>query len=92
MNNWFLYVIRCKQGKLYTGITTDVDRRFAEHAGNAKRGAKCLRGKTPLMLVMKEKIGSKGKALRLEAKVKKLPKIKKELLVDGTIKVKELWK
>ncbi len=92
MNNWFLYLIRCKQGKLYTGITTDVDRRFAEHAGNAKKGAKCLRGKTPLTLVMKEKIGSKGKALRLEAKVKKLPKIKKELLVDGKIKVKELWK
>lgn len=85
-------MIRCKLGKLYTGITTDVDRRFAEHAANDKKGAKSLRGKSPLTLVMKEKIGSKGKALRLEAKVKKLPKIKKELLVDGKIKVQELWK
>lgn len=92
MNNWFLYVIRCKLGKLYTGITTDVDRRFAEHAGNGKKGAKSLRGKSPLILVMKKKVGSKGKALKLEAKIKKLPKIEKELLVEGKIKIKELWK
>ncbi|MEK7290234.1 MAG: GIY-YIG nuclease family protein [Planctomycetota bacterium] len=92
MNNWFLYMIRCKLGKLYTGITTDVDRRFAEHAGHDKKGAKSLRGKSPLTLVMKKKIGSKGKALRLEAKIKKLPKIKKELLVEGKIKIKELGK
>jgi len=56
MKNWFLYVIRCKHGKLYTGITTDVERRFAEHESNDKKGAKCLRGKTPLTLVMKKKI------------------------------------
>ena len=92
MNNWFLYVIRCKLGKLYTGITTDVDRRFAEHTGNGSKGAKSLRGKSPLILVMKKKIGSKGKALRLEAKIKKLPKTEKELLVEGKIKIKELWK
>ena len=92
MNTWFLYVIRYKQGRLYTGITTDVERRFAEHAGNDKKGAKCLRGKAPLMLVMKKKIGSRGMALKIEARVKKLPKIKKEMFVDGKIKTKELWK
>ncbi len=85
-------MIRCKLGRLYTGITTDVDRRFAEHAGNDKKGAKSLRGKSPLTLVMKKRIGSKGKALRLEAKIKKLPKVKKEQLIDGKIKIKELWK
>ncbi len=85
-------MIRCKLGKLYTGITTDVDRRFAEHAGNGKKGAKALRGKSPLTLVMKKKVGSKGKALKLEAKIKKLPKTEKELLIDGKIKIKELWK
>ncbi|MFO0794849.1 MAG: GIY-YIG nuclease family protein [Candidatus Brocadiaceae bacterium] len=92
MKDWFLYVIRCKYGKLYTGITTDVKRRFAEHAGNDKKGAKCLRGKTPLTLVMKKKMGSRSMALKMEAKVKRLPKIKKEMLVDGKIKVSELWK
>jgi putative endonuclease len=92
MNNWFLYLIRCKQRKLYTGITTDVKRRFAEHTSNDKKGAKCLRGKAPLTLVMKKKIGSRSMALKIEAKVKKLSKIKKEMFVDDKIKVREIWK
>lgn len=91
MNTWFLYVIRCKRGNLYTGITTDVERRLKEHARDGKRGAKCLRGRDPLTLVMKKRVGSKGTALRLEAKIKKLPKAKKEMLIKGKIKVGELW-
>ena len=92
MKNWFLYVIRCRNGRLYTGITTDVERRFAEHTSNDKKGAKCLRGKAPLTLVMKKKIGSRSMALQIEARVKKLPKIKKEMFVDGKIKVREIGK
>ena len=92
MNNWFLCVIRCKNGRLYTGITTDVGRRFAEHASNDKKRAKCLRGKAPLTLVMKKKIGSRSMALQIEARVKKLPKIKKEMFVDGKIKIREIVK
>ncbi|KAA0245208.1 MAG: GIY-YIG nuclease family protein [Candidatus Brocadia sp. AMX2] len=60
--------------------TSDVERRFAEHTRNDKKGAKYLRGKAPLALVMKK------------AKVKKLSKIKKEMFVDGKIKVREIWK
>jgi putative endonuclease len=85
-----LYLIRCNQGKLYTGITTDVERRFAEHTGNDKKGAKCLRGKAPLTLVMKKKIGSKRAALRIESRVKKLSKVRKEMFVEGKIKIREL--
>jgi putative endonuclease len=92
MSNWFLYLIRCKNGKLYTGITTDVERRFAEHKSNDKRGSKYLRGKAPLTLVMKKKIGSKSMVLKIEAKVKKLSKIKKEMFIDGKLKVREIWK
>jgi putative endonuclease len=96
MNNWFLYLIRCRNGRLYTGITTDVERRFEEHNSGDKKGSKYLRGKAPLKLVMKKRIGDRSMALRVEAKVKKLPKIKKELLVDGKIKLreikKEIWK
>lgn len=92
MNNWFLYVIRCKHGRLYTGITTDVERRLAEHTSNDKKGAKCLRGKAPLTLAMKKKIGSRSTALKIEARVKKLSKIKKEMFVDGKIKVREIGK
>jgi len=90
MNNWFLYLIRCKNGRLYTGITTDVERRFEEHRNGKKKGSKYLRGKAPLKLVMKKKVGNRSMALKIEAKVKKLPKTKKELLVDGRVKIREI--
>ena len=92
MNNWFLYLIRCRNGRLYTGITTDVERRFGEHESGKKKGSKCLRGKAPLTLVMKKKVGSRSMALKIEAKVKKLPRIKKELLIDDKIKIREIKK
>ncbi len=57
-------------GALYTGITTDVQRRLAEHS--AGRGAKALRGKGPLALVHHEKVGTRSEALKLEAAVKAL--------------------
>ena len=91
-NNWFLYLIRCKHGRLYTGITTAVERRFEEHKNSDNKGSKYLRGKAPLKLVMKKKIGSKSMALRIEAKVKKLSKINKELLIDGKIKIRDIKK
>ena len=92
MNNWFLYLIRCKHGRLYAGITTDVERRFAEHKSRDKKGSKYLRGKAPLKLVMKKEIGSKSMALKIEAKVKKLSRVKKELLIDGKLKIRDLKK
>lgn len=67
---WHLYVIETAGGALYTGITTDVARRLAEHAGG--RGAKALRGRGPLTLLHQEAVGSRGEALRLEAAVKRL--------------------
>ncbi len=90
MNNWFLYLIRCRHGRLYTGITTDVLRRFEEHKSHDKKGSKYLRGKSPLKLVMKKRIGDKSLALKIEAEVKKLSKAKKELLVDGKIKIGDI--
>jgi len=90
MNNWFLYLIRCKNGRLYTGITTDVERRFEEHRNGGRKGSRYLRGKAPLKLVMKKKVGNRSMALKIEAKVKKLPKTKKELLVDGRVKIREI--
>jgi len=77
---WFLYLIRCKGGALYTGITTDVDRRFAEH--QAGKGAKYLRGKAPLTLVFQQKIGSRSAALKAEAAIKKLSNVDKEIIIS----------
>ncbi|MBB3190818.1 GIY-YIG nuclease family protein [Halomonas cerina] len=72
---WHLYVIEMASGALYTGITTDVDRRLAAH--RAGRGAKALRGKGPLVLVHRQCVGSRSEALRLEAAVKKLSAARK---------------
>ncbi|MBL0712293.1 MAG: GIY-YIG nuclease family protein [Desulfosarcina sp.] len=79
MNNWYLYLVRCRDGSLYTGITTDVDRRLKEHQANL--GAKYLRGRGPLVLVFQEKIGAKRLAFQVERAVKRWPKSKKEQLV-----------
>jgi putative endonuclease len=68
---WHLYLIETASGALYTGITTDVQRRLAEHC--AGRGAKALRGKGPLSLVHHEAVGTRSEALRLEAAIKRLP-------------------
>jgi putative endonuclease len=87
MINWFLYIIRCKNKSLYTGITTDVKRRFKEHQEG--KGSKYLRGKSPLKLVFKKKIGAKGLALRIENAIKNLPKEKKEMILKRKIKINE---
>jgi len=69
---WFLYIIRCNNGNLYTGISTDVARRLAQHESG--KGAKFLRGKGPLELVYQKKIGSRSDALKAESTIKKLTK------------------
>ncbi|TDI31629.1 MAG: winged helix-turn-helix domain-containing protein [Acidobacteria bacterium] len=87
---WFLYVLRCKNGSLYTGITTDVTRRLAEHRRG--QGARFLRGKGPLRLVLQTVAGSHSRALRVEARVKRLPKAGKERLVSHPGLVRDLLK
>ena len=78
---WYLYMIRCHEGALYTGISNDVTRRFEKHREMGKRGAKYLRGRGPLELVFQKKIGSKSSALKIEQKIKKLSKAQKEIII-----------
>jgi len=73
---------------LYTGIATDVERRFAEHQAN--KGAKYFRGRGPLQLVFKKQIGKKELALKIERLVKKLPKLKKEKIVNMSAGVEDI--
>jgi putative endonuclease len=71
---------------LYTGITTDVQRRFAEHQAQGNKTAKYLRGKNPLSLVFSLQIGNRSAASKIEHQIKQLPKSQKELLIqDRTI-------
>ncbi len=83
MSEWYLYLIRVKNGSLYTGIATDVERRFSEHVVGGKKGAKYLRGRGPLTLVFRQKVGSRSQALKTEAVVKKMPRAQKENLIRG---------
>jgi len=82
---WYLYMVRTAKGALYTGITLDVERRFAEHQSGGPKAAKALRGKGPLELVYIEKPGDKVAAHRRELAVKKLTKSAKEALVRGYV-------
>ncbi|MDN5369606.1 MAG: putative endonuclease [Shewanella sp.] len=83
MSLWSLYMIRCRDGELYTGVTTDVSRRFAEHQGGGPKAAKYLRGKAPLQLVYQELVGSRSEALKREIQVKKLTRQQKLTLLHA---------
>ena len=82
--------MRCGDGALYTGITTDVSRRFAQHQQNGGKGAKYLRGKGPLQIVFKKEIGRRGLALRIERKIKRLSKGRKEELIEQDDMIKHM--
>lgn len=78
---WFVYMVRTAKGALYTGVTTDVERRFAEHQSGGPKAAKALKGKGPLQLVYQESAGDKVAAMSREYSLKKLTKVVKEDLV-----------
>ena len=90
MSDWYLYLIRCNDGSFYTGITIDVVRRLAEHQGEGNTGAKYVRGRRPLTLVLQKKVGSKGLAMKVERRVKKLSKAQKENLIVSNKHVEEI--
>ena len=81
--DWFVYMLRCADNSLYTGITTDVIRRVDEHNGLGAKGAgaKYTRVRQPVELVYQEQLASRSEAGRREAALKKLSKKDKEKLV-----------
>lgn len=76
---WYLYILRCGHGELYTGITVDVQKRFEAHC--AGKGAKFTRGRGPLKIVYQEVCGTHSDALKREFQIKALPREKKEALI-----------
>ena len=80
--NWYLYILRCGDGTLYTGITTDVEKRLAAH--RAGKGAKYTRGRGPLELVYREELPDHSAALKREHEVKSMPRHEKEKLIEKT--------
>jgi len=78
---WSVYIVRCRDGALYTGIAIDVRRRLAQHAGDRNGGAKSLRGQSPLRLEMARVVGSRGLAQSVEHRIKRLTRARKLALV-----------
>ncbi len=79
MPDHYVYVLRCADDTLYTGYTTDVERRVAEH--DAGEGAKYTRGRTPVELVHVEAFDSKSAAMSREYEIKQYSRAKKERLI-----------
>lgn len=78
---WYLYILRCKDDTLYTGITTDVEKRLDAH--RCGKGAKYTRGRGPLELVYWETCGTHSDALKREYQIKALSRQEKELLIQS---------
>ncbi len=80
---WFVYMVRCSDNSLYTGITTDIARRLHEHNYDDKRAAKYTKCRRPVVLVYQHKYDSRSKACQQEYQLKQLSKIQKEQLVGS---------
>ena len=78
--SWYVYLLRCSDGSLYTGITSDLERRLAEHNAGAPRGARYTRTRRPVRLVWHMCCDSRSSAQKEEHRIRKLPRQDKLLL------------
>jgi putative endonuclease len=78
---WTVYLARCGDGTLYTGVTTDPDRRLAEH--NSGCGAAYTRSRRPVILVYRETVRDRSRALRREHAIRRMSRVQKEALAAG---------
>lgn len=78
---WFVYMVECRDGTLYTGITDDIPKRMAAH--NSGKGAKYTRGRAPVILVYQESVQSHSQALRREYQIKRLSREEKKSLCNS---------
>ena len=77
---WFVYILRCKDKTLYTGVTTDIERRVHEH-NNSKQGARYTAARRPVTLVYSEELDSRSSAQQRECEIKSLTRQQKLQLI-----------
>lgn len=82
MKNWTLYILECRDGTFYTGITNDLNARLGAH--EAGTGAKYTRGRGPFRLVYREECADRAAASRRELEVKKLSRMEKQALAGAS--------
>ena len=80
MTEWFVYILECADESLYTGVTTDLERRLLEH-NTGKAAARYTRVRRPLQLVYAEQLRDRSSACKREHQIKRLPRLKKQQLV-----------
>jgi len=83
MGAWTVYILRCADDSLYTGIAKDVDRRVAEHNAGQRLGARYTRSRRPVRLVYAETFASRSEAAAREYEIKKLTRQRKQVLLQG---------
>lgn len=81
MSTWFVYIVRCADDTLYTGIARDVDRRVGEHNNNPLTAAKYTRARRPVSLVYQEACDSRSQASKREHQIKQLSRVQKQQLI-----------
>ncbi len=81
--SYWLYIIKCADGTLYTGIATDVERRLAEHNGAKPKGARYTSARRPVTLVYKSPHPTRSEASKEEARIKRLTRAEKQSLISG---------
>lgn len=81
---WLVYLLRCRDGSLYTGITNDLRRRLAHHRSG--KGSAYVRSRLPVRLVYREPQADRSAALRREAAIKRLPRAAKVALIRGRVR------
>ena len=81
--NWFVYIVRCSDGTLYTGITTDLQKRVTTH--NSKKGAKYTSTRTPVVLVWSTPSETRSTASKEEWRIKQLSRPEKLTLIDNLV-------
>ena len=79
---WYVYILECSDGSLYTGVTTDLERRLHEH-NHSPRAARYTRARRPLSLAYREAAGSRAEACRREWEIKQLSAAAKQQLISA---------
>ena len=80
-SSWYIYILHCADNTLYTGITTDLDRRLVEHNSSTTKAAKYTRARQPVRIAYWESASDRSHASRREREIKRMPKSSKMALI-----------
>ncbi len=87
MNNWFVYILRCADNTLYTGITNNIVRRIDEHNNNNRRASAYTRARRPVVLVYQESFHTRSQASKREYQIRQLSRQEKDGLLSIEIDI-----